>query len=149
MSFTLGIALALSAVLGSSTPAAVATQPQAMPQAQTVKEYVQTYFADEPVMIAIADCESHFTQLDKDGKVVKNPNSSAVGVFQIMASIHATSADDTLGLNIYTLQGNAAYARYLYESQGTAPWRDSKACWGKSVAAKALAASGTLAIAKN
>ncbi len=144
MSFTLGITLALSAVLGGSSAQAVASQP--MPQAQTVKEYVQTYFADIPVMAAIAECESHFTQLDKEGTVVKNPHSSAVGVFQIMASIHAASADDNLGLNIYTLQGNAAYARYLYESQGTAPWNDSKSCWGK--AAKAAAASSTLAIAK-
>lgn len=135
MSLTLGITLALSAVLGGSSAQAVASQ--AMPQAQTVQQYVQTYFADEPVMIAIAQCESRFTQLDKDGTVVKNPHSSAVGVFQIMASIHATSADDNLGLNIYTLQGNAAYARYLYENQGTAPWNDSKSCWGKSAAAKA------------
>lgn len=145
MSFTLGIALALSSVLGSSTPQAMA--PQAMPQAQTVKEYVQTYFADAPVMVAIAECESHFTQLGKDGKVIKNPNSSAVGVFQIMASIHANSADDNLGLNIYTLQGNAAYARYLYENQGTAPWNDSKACWGK--AAKKTATPNVLALAKS
>ncbi len=146
MSFTLGITLALSAVLGGSSAQAVASQP--MPQAQTVKEYVQTYFADVPVMAAIAECESHYTQLDKDGTVVKNPHSSAVGVFQIMASIHAAAADTNLGLNIYTLQGNAAYARYLYETQGTAPWNDSKACWGKTAAAKAAAASSTLAIAK-
>ena len=144
MSLTLGITLALSAVLSGSSAQAV--QPAAMPEAQTVQQYVQTYFADEPIMIAIADCESHFTQLDKDGKVVKNPHSSAVGVYQIMASIHATSADENLGLNIYTLQGNAAYARYLYESQGTAPWNDSKSCWGKSAAAKVAAASSTLAI---
>ena len=145
MSLTLGITLALSAVLGTTTmPVA---QPQAMPQAQTVQQYVQTYFADAPVMIAIAQCESRFTQLDKDGTVLKNPHSSAVGVFQIMASIHATSADENLGMNIYTLQGNAAYARYLYENQGTTPWNDSKACWGKTAAAKAAAASSTLAIA--
>jgi hypothetical protein len=142
MSFTLGITLALSAVLGGSSQAALT--PTALPQAQTVKEYVQTYFADAPIMAAIAECESHFTQLDKDGTVVKNPHSSAVGVFQIMASIHAASADENLGLNIYTLQGNAAYARYLYESQGTAPWNDSKACWGKTAAAKKSAATSTV-----
>ncbi len=158
MSFTTGIALALSAVLSGSSAQAV--QPVAMPQAQTVQQYVQTYFADAPVMIAIAECESRFTQLDKDGKVVKNPTSSAVGVFQIMASIHAASADQNLGLNIYTVQGNAGYARYLYENQGTTPWNDSKSCWGKSAAAKAEVAShkiggnlvtpqATLAVAKN
>lgn len=147
MSFTLGIALALSSVLGGSS-AQAAAQPQVMPQAQTVQQYVQTYFADEPVMIAIAGCESHDRQYDADGNVLKNPRSSAVGVFQIMASIHATSADDNFGLNINTLQGNAAYARYLYDKEGTAPWNNSKSCWGGS-AASAPSASTTLAIANN
>jgi hypothetical protein len=36
--------------------------------------------------------------------------------------------------NIYTLEGNTAYARQLYEEEGTRPWNSSKACWGKSVA---------------
>ena len=147
MSFTLGIALALSSVLGGSTPAQVAGVQQVMPQAQTVQQYVQTYFADEPVMIAIAGCESHFQHYDPNGNVLKHSHSSAVGVFQIMASVHAATADDNFGLNINTLQGNAAYARYLYDNQGTAPWNDSKVCWGKSAAAKALDASSTLAIA--
>ena len=146
MPLTLGIALAFSAVLGSSS-AQVAQQPT-MPQAQTVQQYVQTYFAGEPVLAAIAGCESHYQQYGKDGNVLKNSASSAVGLFQIMSSVHATFASDKLGLDINTMQGNMAYAKYLYETQGTAPWKASEACWGKTAAAQALNASTTLAIAK-
>lgn len=130
MSLTASLSVAVLAVINSATLSQAAA-PQAMPQAQTVKEYVQEYFTDEPVMIAIAECESHFKQFDKDGNVLKNSKgSSAVGMFQIMSSVHDETADK-LGLNINSIQGNAAYARYLYEKHGTAPWNASKACWGK------------------
>jgi len=107
-----------------------------MPQAQTVEQYVRSYFADEPILAEIASCESQFRQYGKDGQVVRNPNSSAVGVFQIMSSIHSSFADEKLGLDISTLQGNVAYARYLYDKEGTKPWNSSKACWSKSQAYK-------------
>ncbi len=126
--------MALAAVLsgGSATPVAQAQGiAQPMPQAQTVQQYVQTYFADEPVMIAIAGCESKFRQYDTDGSILKNPHSSAIGVFQIMSSSHSATAA-SLGLDIYTTQGNAAYAQYLYDKLGTAPWASSQGCWGKS-----------------
>jgi hypothetical protein len=104
-----------------------------MPASQSVEEYVREYFKDEPVMIDIARCESRFRQYDSNGRVLRNEQgSSATGVFQIMASIHAASADKNLGFNIYNLEGNAAYARYLYDNYGTSPWNASKACWGKS-----------------
>jgi hypothetical protein len=142
MSFTAGIALALATVLsGNATPVVNAqTLAQPMPQSQTVEEYVNDYFADEPVMIAIAGCESHFRQYDKDGSVLKNPNTSAIGVMQIMSSVHNERAAD-LGIDIYTTQGNLAFAKYLYDSDGTAPWNASKACWGKTVAARSLASA--------
>jgi hypothetical protein len=112
-----------------------------MPQSQTVEEYIRDYFADAPIMAEIARCESRFTQFGKDGQVVKNPTSTAVGVFQIMASIHDTFADQKLGLDIWSLQGNAAYARYIYERQGTVPWNSSKPCWSKSQAYKDIVAA--------
>ncbi len=113
-----------------------------MPVAQSVEEYVRDYFKDAPIMIEIAKCESRFRQFDKNGQVLKNAaGSSAVGIFQIMSSIHDSSADK-LGIDIYTMQGNAAYARYLLDTQGTKPWEadlKSKGCWGKSDVAKNLA----------
>ncbi len=133
--------LAASALTGGSTLSADTLNPAPFQTAQTVEEYVREYFADAPVMIAIAECESQFRQYDKDGKILKNPTSTAIGVFQIMASIHQDSADTELGLDITNVQGNAGYARHLYEKQGTTPWNASKACWGKSEAGKKHLAS--------
>lgn len=138
MPFSLTIALAFAAALGGSPVSAAALQ-QPMPQAQSVKEYVQAYFADEPVMIDIARCESQYTQYDKDGSVHRGVvNNKDVGVMQINEFYHKDVAEK-LGLDIYTIQGNVAYAKYLYEKEGTSPWSSSKPCWGKSDAAKALA----------
>lgn len=141
MTFTAGVALALATVLNGGNATSIAqaqTLVQPMPQAQSVQEYVKTYFADEPVMYAIAGCESHYRQYDSNGSVLRNAHSSAVGIFQIMDSVHADVAAN-LGIDIYTMQGNAAYAKFLYDNEGTAPWLASKGCWGKSQAAKDLA----------
>lgn len=143
MTFTAGLALALTAILtgGNATPVAQAQTPaltQPMPKAQSVQQYVEKYFANDPVMVAIAGCESNFRQYDTDGTILKNDHSSAKGIFQIMTSIHSARAAD-LGLDLYTMQGNAAYARYLYDQSGTAPWNASKDCWGKAKAPKDLA----------
>ncbi len=141
MTFTAGIALALATVIsgGNATPVAQAQGlAQPMPQAQSVEQYVKTYFADEPVMYAIAGCESQYRQYDSNGSILRNTQSSAVGIFQIMDSIHSKTAAQ-LGIDIYTMQGNAAYAKYLYSQEGTDPWYASKACWGKSASTKQLA----------
>lgn len=135
MNLTTSVAIAISAAF-NITSAQLPPVPAPMPQVQTVEEYVRDYFADEPILAEIASCESQFRQFGKNGEVIKNPHSSAVGVFQIMSSIHSSLADDKLGLDINTLQGNAAYARYLYERQGTKPWDSSKACWSRSQAYK-------------
>lgn len=137
----IGLALAFSALTTASTTPVVATasaQSVSVPASQSVEEYVREYFKDAPVMIEIARCESRFRQFDSKGNVLKNPTSTAMGAFQIMASLHAGSAQKNLGLNVYDLEGNAAYARYLYEKNGTRDWNASKHCWGKSqiVAAK-------------
>lgn len=138
MPFATSFALAVSLALGGQMP--VISSPATFPAAQTVEEYVREYFADIPVMIEIAECESHFRQFSKNGDVLRNgAGSSAIGMFQIMASIHEPVAKK-LGLDLNTMQGNAAYARYLYEKQGTKPWEadlKSKSCWGKTEVAKA------------
>jgi hypothetical protein len=133
MPLAAGLALALSAAL-TPTSGIAADQPSPVvaPAAQTVRQYVESQFADTPIMIKIASCESHFKQFDTDGTVLQNPHSTAIGVFQIMASIHQGLADDRLGLDITSVEGNVAYAKVLYKDQGTTPWNASKACWGKS-----------------
>lgn len=105
---------------------------------KTTKEEVEEYFSDIPVMIEVASCESQWRQFDKSGQVlrgIKNPQD--VGVMQINEKYHATTAVK-LGYNLYSTEGNMAYARYLYDTQGTSPWVHSKKCWN-SVREVALA----------
>ena len=88
-----------------------------------------------PVMKAIAICESGDRQFKDDGTLVRNPKSSAVGKYQIMASIHEDTAF-RLGHNIYTEEGNEGYANHLYDVSGTLPWEAdpaSHACWSKLI----------------
>lgn len=97
----------------------------------STEQYVRQYFADVPIMIQIARCESHFRQLDSDGEIHRGVvNNADVGVMQINEFYHLDTAEKE-NYNIYTLEGNTAYARDLYERQGTAPWSSSKPCWGK------------------
>jgi hypothetical protein len=137
------VGLAFSAMLGGSSLPADTMVIEPFKTAQTIDEYTEEYvrqvFADAPVMIEVAKCESHLKHFDEDRKVIKNhAGSSAVGVFQIMASIHAEDAKK-MGYDIMTVEGNVQYARHLYETSGTKPWEADKAssgCWGKTAAGK-------------
>jgi hypothetical protein len=133
-SIALAVSLALS---GSQAPSAQVGVT--IPAAQNVEEYVRNYFADTPIMIEVARCESQFRQFDKEGKVLKNPTSTAKGIMQIMESIHAEDAKETYGFDILTIDGNLGYAKLLYEKQGIKPWMASSACWKKTTAYKELA----------
>ncbi len=110
-----------------------------MPTVQTVEEYVRSAFADAPIMIEIAKCESQFRQYDNKGDVLKNSSgSSATGVFQIIPRWHQ-KAIDQLDIDVNTLEGNVTLARYIYETQGTKPWEADKAsvgCWSQTAAGK-------------
>jgi len=137
-SFTVSLALALTAALNTN-PSAPAPVLQSAPQAQTIKEYVQEYFADEPLMVDISQCESHFRQFNSKGTVYRGAvNDQDVGVMQINERYHLETSKK-LGYDIYTIQGNVAYARYLFEKEGATPWASSQPCWGKTQSAKLFA----------
>lgn len=137
MHFPASIALAISAVLsGGSLTTSEAIVVQPFMQAQTVEEYVREYFADVPVMAAVAKCESRFRQYDKNGSVLRGEAvREDVGVMQVNETYHKAVAQK-LGLDLTVIQDNVAYARYLYDQKGTQPWNSSKACWGKTQVAK-------------
>ena len=98
--------------------------------AQSTEDTVRSYFASSSVMADIARCESRFTQFNSDGSVLHGGyGHSMIGVFQISESVHADFAK-SLGMDIYTLDGNLAYAKYLYDREGTQPWISSFPCWG-------------------
>jgi hypothetical protein len=91
--------------------------------------YVKSQYAADPILIDIARCESGFRQYDKEGNLVHgNVNKADIGVMQINEVYHLEKSIK-LGYDIRTTEGNVAYARYLYESQGAAPWSASQKCW--------------------
>ena len=107
------------------------TSPKEVENMMSTEQYVRQYFSDIPIMIQIAKCESHFRQLDPDGNVHRGVvNNQDVGVMQINEHYQLETAEKE-NYNIYTLEGNTAYARELYEKEGVAPWSSSEACWGK------------------
>jgi len=134
----------LSAVTGVTSPVTVSEAPKLESTSQireiskkdvekmmSTEKYVREYFSDVPIMIQVARCESRFRQLDKDGSIHRGVvNPADVGVMQINEYYHLETSQKK-NYNIYILEGNTAYARELYEKQGTQPWSSSKPCWGK------------------
>ncbi len=98
---------------------------------EDVESYVRAYFAKTPIMAEVARCESQFRQLGKDGLVLRGRVvSDDLGVMQINAYFHQDTAEK-LGFDLYSLEGNLAYAKNLYERQGLQPWSASAPCWDK------------------
>ena len=81
---------------------------------------VKTLFEKSPEMIAIAHCESGFRQFNNQGKPLVGGGVN-IGVFQISRG-HTKSAL-ALGMDIKTIEGNLAYAKHMFDNQGTRPWK--------------------------
>lgn len=108
--------------------AATTTSTTVLTQTQTQAK-VREYFKDMPVMIEIARCESNFRQFTDAGSVLKGGSAGGmIGIFQFFESIHAPAAKK-LGYNLETVDGNLAYAKHLYKTEGTTPWASAKDCW--------------------
>ena len=99
-----------------------------------IREASRENGVDEDLSIAIARCESGLRQYDKDGKIVRGKvNPKDVGVFQINED-YQLRRSQSLGLDIYTTQGNIEYAMSLIKKSGNQPWSSSKSCWVDHVA---------------
>lgn len=97
----------------------------------TFEQYVREYFSDDPILAEIAKCESTFRQYSSSGEVIKGRvNKSDVGVMQINKYYHLKQAEK-LGYDLHTIEGNMAYAKVLYDREGTKPWNSSSKCWKK------------------
>ena len=103
---------------------------------KAMEQYLKEKFADTPILVEVARCESTFTQFDKNGQVIRGrANRADVGVMQINEKYHLETAEK-MGIDIYTVDGNIAYAKYLYSKFGTDPWSSSSPCWGNTLAMK-------------
>ncbi|MEI6843605.1 MAG: hypothetical protein WCK48_03845 [bacterium] len=109
-----------------------------LPLNGTVQEFVIKFWQknlpirEANAMVKIAELESNFNQWEKGGKDDgKTPyrgriNWKDVGVMQInedawLAKSQSLGPDH----NIYTLQGNLNFAKWLFHKQGFMPWRSS------------------------
>ncbi len=96
---------------------------------KTTEEIIAERLIDAPILKKIAFCESQNRQFNESGGVLRGHiNSQDVGFMQINEKYHLGTANK-LGLNIYTLEGNIDYAKYLYRTQGVKPWVHSSHCW--------------------
>lgn len=141
---TTGVAFLVSSLYGSgqtvNTMQAIsdhsATEVKSMQSSlknddtRSVEAYLRDQFGNDAILVDIARCESNFHQFDKDGNIVRGVvNRADVGVMQINEKYHAVVAKK-LGMDLYTVEGNVAYAKYLYAEEGTKPWSASSKCWG-------------------
>jgi len=101
-------------------------------ESPTIEEYVGTYFEETPLLAKVAWCESRNRQFTKNGDIFRGKvNNRDVGVMQINEYYHGKRAEE-LGYDLYSLDGNLTYAKYLFEKEGVAPWKASSKCWNKS-----------------
>lgn len=101
-----------------------------------IEAIVRARYANTPILIEIARCESTFRQFTDKGEVVRGiANKYDVGIMQINEKYHADTAEK-LGYDIYDIDGNLAFGEYLYKKYGSSAWTASKPCWGGSLASK-------------
>lgn len=81
------------------------------------------------ILVQVAWCESGQKQFYEDGSLVRDGvTGTHVGLFQISEDWIPTAKK--LGDNIYTPEGNIAFALYLYQKNGLRDWKASQSCWG-------------------
>lgn len=93
---------------------------------ERIIEEINKVFPDAPIMVKVAKCESSFKSDAYNG----TNNSHDKGLFQISTKYHGAKVKE-LGLNMYDVKDNLAFARLLYEERGLEPWIWSKPCWSK------------------
>ena len=116
----------------SASAAAPSKAKEVSLNALSIEKEVRGYFKDTPQLVGVAWCESRFRHTDKEGNIFRGlANSKDIGVMQVNEAYHLEKSK-SLGFDIYTVKGNMAYAKYLFEKEGLSPWNSSKACWGSA-----------------
>jgi hypothetical protein len=98
-------------------------------------------FAGYPLLERISACESTGNpngiprQFLSDGSILwgNDPKTGLpihrdVGATQINSWVWLTTAQK-MGDDLFTLQGNVTFAKYLFDTYGSAPWSASRGCW--------------------
>lgn len=88
-----------------------------------IENKVKAIFWDDPRMLAVVQCESHFVQF-KNGKILRSKTSD-IGVMQIN-QVHWAEAK-RLGLDIWNNENdNIRMGRIIYDKQGIDAWTCNK-----------------------
>lgn len=95
-----------------------------IPRPKTIEEKIVQELGEE--FVAIGYCESSLRQFNENGEVLIS-HSSDKGVLQIN-QIHWETAEK-MGIDLDTVDGNIAYAKYLKERNGKNDWYQSAHCW--------------------
>ena len=116
----------------SAADVVIAMPSEESVQPFTLEQYVRLYFRDTPILVEVARCESNFRHLETNGQILRGEVvSEDVGIMQINEFYHTDDAK-TLGIDLHTLDGNLAYAKWLYGKEGIVPWYSSSKCWKKT-----------------
>ena len=95
------------------------------------QEIKEVFGEDFEIMKQVAFCESSLNHYDENGEVLRGKvDKRDSGLFQINEYYHLETAQ-SMGIDIYTPEGNIAYAKYLLDTQGLRPWSASAKCWKK------------------
>lgn len=91
-----------------------------------VRAEIEEVFGRGHIMLQIADCESNLRQFKADGSVLMGGGGgNYIGVFQIGKQWVSRAKD--MGMDVYTLEGNVAFAKWLYteeiEIRGQPLWK--------------------------
>jgi hypothetical protein len=127
-------AASTSALIANTASTTISTTTQ-FTDNTGVMAYVKKTYANEPILIDIARCESTFRQYDTatGGILHGKADVDDIGVMQINEKYQLDKALNA-GYDIDTVEGNVAYAQYLYDTQGAAPWKASESCWSVAYA---------------
>jgi hypothetical protein len=121
-----------------STEEVTTDQARSFIDPKEVEAYLRKEYVDTPILVDIARCESTFRQFHKDGTIVRGRvNNADIGVMQINLEYHGDTAKK-MGIDLYTVEGNATYGKYLYDKFGSKPWSASKPCWSKKASELAV-----------
>ncbi len=132
---TVGVQEAAYGHIASQYESEMVAEVEETAVAMNTEAVVRSYFADIPVMIEVARCESEFRHKLTDGSILSGRIDPAdTGVMQINKRYHEVTAT-AMQIDLDDIYGNMEYARHLYETQGTRPWNASMSCWGNTLAA--------------
>jgi hypothetical protein len=98
------------------------------PERSDLARQIKAVFADAPLMVQVAKCESGLVHRENGVLFQNSDGSSARGVFQVLMRVHKTQMHK-MGLNPEHIDQYLTYVRHLYDQQGLKPWQASKHCW--------------------